>query len=438
MASTCCPVEAQQATAASAEVGSLQAAVQRFIGWLDRVGYASFDPYDIWGTRYGLAARRLYYAKHPAGFLLTVPVLLMEILWPGLRGLWVRKDRYPTADAQLALAFLNLYRLGREVEHLERARALADDLLKSSIAGYHGHGWGYPFDWQHNKGLWERQTPYITATPYCYEVFVQLHEATGESRYLETAASITRFVELDLQDTPTGPESAAGSYSPLDHTKVINASAYRAFVLFDAAERFGRPACARKARRNLNFILETQRPDGSWLYGLDGPLDGFIDHFHTCFVLKNLFKLNRQLRDPAVDQAVRRGWGYYRQHLFEPDGQPKSFAIQPRMQLMRLEMYNVAEAITLGVLLRDEVAGAFDLAQELAGRLVSRYQLPAGYFVTRVYLGGLQHTLPFLRWPQSQSFYALTNLLLALQSKPADDTKPGSEPALARPVSSRS
>jgi hypothetical protein len=33
--------------------------------------------------------------------------------------------------------------------------------------------------------------------------------------------------------------------------------------------------------------------------------------------------------------------------------------------------------------------------------------------VTRVYLGGIKHTVPFIRWPQSQLFLALTNLLLA-------------------------
>jgi hypothetical protein len=80
-------------------------------------------------------------------------------------------------------------------------------------------------------------------------------------------------------------------------------------------------------------------------------------------------------------------------------------------------MYNVAEAITLGTLLKNDIPEAFALAQRLATRLVREYQLPVGHWVTRVYLGGIRHTLPFLRWPQAQLFLALTNLLVAVEAR---------------------
>jgi hypothetical protein len=80
---------------------------------------------------------------------------------------------------------------------------------------------------------------------------------------------------------------------------------------------------------------------------------------------------------------------------------------------MRLEMYNMAEAVTLGVLLRDLIPEAFSMAQELGRRIVERHQLEDGHFVTREYRGGRTHRLAFLRWPQAQLFYALTNLLAA-------------------------
>ena len=54
----------------------------KFVAWLDAAGYESYDPYDIWGTRYGVLARRLYYRKHPLGLAMTAPLILMEIVWP--------------------------------------------------------------------------------------------------------------------------------------------------------------------------------------------------------------------------------------------------------------------------------------------------------------------------------------------------------------------
>jgi hypothetical protein len=102
--------------------------------------------------------------------------------------------------------------------------------------------------------------------------------------------------------------------------------------------------------------------------------------------------------------------------MFDRQDNPKSFAIAPRLQIVRLEMYNVAEAISLGVLLQNDIPEALALAETLAARLIRCYQLPAGHWVTRVYLGGIRHTIPFLRWPQAQLFLALTNLLAAAEA----------------------
>jgi hypothetical protein len=258
-----------------------------------------------------------------------------------------------------------------------------------------------------------KNTPHITATPYCYEFFARLFDVTEESRYGNIARSIATFVAEDLKDTPTGKDAAASSYTPYDCGKVVNASAYRAFVLADAARRFGVEAWESKAEKNVQFVLDSQQADGSWLYAIDNPKEAFIDHFHTCFVLKNLYKINRSWQREDVVQAVCKGYEWYRRELFDANDDPKLYAIAPRREIVRLEMYNFAEAISLGALLRDEMPDAFALSQTLAARLIQQYTLPAGHWVTRVYRGGRCHTLPFLRWPQAQLFYSLTSLLRA-------------------------
>ena len=67
---------------AGCTTAELWAVAERFVVWLEREGYAGYDPYDVWGTRFGQLARRLYYRKNPLGVLLTAPVLLMEIVCP--------------------------------------------------------------------------------------------------------------------------------------------------------------------------------------------------------------------------------------------------------------------------------------------------------------------------------------------------------------------
>ncbi len=406
-------------------IQELREMVDKFETWLTKAGYASYDPYDIWGTQYGKWARKLYYDKNPLGLILSAPIILMEIFWPSLRALFVRKERFATADAQLLLAFLLLCEScraeagrGREAKYestfwLSKAKELAEDLKGYAIPGYSGMCWGYPFDWQNVTGLVRKNTPLITATPYCYEAFLKLYEVTADKQYLDIVRSIADFIYKDLGDTSAGENAAAGSYYPGDSSKVINASAYRAYVLFDAAQRFGSVGCRDKAWKNLKFILQSQRPDGSWLYAIDSPGEEFIDHFHTCFVLKNLYKIDLLIKEPAVSEAIQKGYAYYRRELFDTHGNPKSYAIEPRLQLSTLEMYNVAEAISLGVLLRERIAEASDLANDLACRLRSKYQTRKGYFITREYVGGITHKVPYMRWAQAQIFFAVASLFLA-------------------------
>src|SRR4029077_10249948 len=124
-----------------------------------------------------------------------------------------------------------------------------------------------------------------------------------------------------------------------------------------------------------------------------------------------------------VTRAIARGYRWYRRSLFDEDGTPRLFAIAPRLQLVELEMYNVAEAITLGVLLRDDIPEAFELAEMLAARFVKRCQLPAGHWITRTYVGGITHRVPFIRWPQSQLFLGLTHLLAAKEDTQRRETR---------------
>ena len=394
---------------------SLLATINAFDHWLVSNGESSFDPYDIWGTRYGRKARRLYYDKHPLGLPMVAPLLFLEIVFPRWRKAVVTPERFATADAQLLLAYLNLFRSSANRRHLFKARRLGKELLGYSVLGYSGLCWGYPFDWENQRGMWGRNTPFITCTPYCYEAYCALAEGTGDREALNSAASIASFVFHDLHDSPAGPGAAAASYSPHDDSHVVNASAYRAWVLYDSAQRFGRPDYLEKAEANLKFILQSQQPDGSWFYAVDSA-GSFIDHFHTCFVLKNLLKIASLEKRPDLEAAVRRGYNFYRDQLFDADGLPKSFAIRPRLGIVRFEMYDFAEAITLGTLLQKQIPEAYQHAQQLAEVVRRDYQLPDGHFVTRVYIGGVRHTLPFLRWPQSQLFLALTNLYASMTS----------------------
>ncbi len=387
----------------------LRRSLDDFLNWLGRNGYTSYDQYDFWATRFGRFARRLYYRRNWMGAPFVAPLIALDVMAPRSRMLVARPARFPIADAHLVTGFLRLSRCTRESRWEERAREVGRHLLESRIDGWSGAAWGYPFNWETAVGLFTRGTPLITTTPYCYEACCMLFDVLGDRQFLEVARSSVEFALHDLHPVPAANGATAWSYSPVDRSKVVNANAYRAGMLADASARFSRGDCREAAERSVHFVLKSQRPDGSWPYEVESRHNDFVDNFHTCFVLKGLFKAYGVLGDPAIWSAIERGYAFYRTALLDADGLPKPFAVLPRTQTVRREMYDVAEGIALGVLLREAFAEALPLARHLACFAV-RMQLPDGHFVTRISRGGFRNTVPYLRWPQAQMFNALTML----------------------------
>jgi hypothetical protein len=388
---------------------TLDRSLQSFLRWLTSNGYTSYDQYDYWSTRYGIFAKRTYYHNHLLGSSFIAPLIILDTVFPATRRFLVQPKRFPIADAHLILGFLNCYQVANDHQYLSKAKEIAQELILSSIGGYSGHCWGYPFDWQTNRGLWKKEIPFITTTPYCFEAFLDLYDTTHEQKYLDIAHSSFLFAINDLKESREGPTIAACTYSPLDSTKVLNANAYRAYMLLEGYKRFGESVALEKAKKNINYILAHQNEDGSWLYAMENPQDNFIDNFHTCFVLKNLYKANQVLHDTQISAAIERGYAYYRKNLFYTDGTPKPFSKIGRLALVKIELYDYAEGIILNLLLCKEFNDAMDIADHLVSEVLTKYQKKDGSFITRINFGGIRNTVPYLRWPQAQLFYALTN-----------------------------
>ncbi len=230
--------------------------------------------------------------------------------------------------------------------------------------------------------------------------------------------SAAEHVFTDIPDHVLGAESASAGYNPLDtEGGVVNASAYRAFMLTSAAMRFSREDYLEVARRNLRYVLHAQREDGSWPYATEGVRD-FVDHFHTCFVLKALAKIERLTPDADCTRAIEAGVDYYVRHLFNDEGLPRPFAQAPRITVYRQELYDYAECINLGTLLRGRFPTLDERLERTVSDLLQHWQKPDGSFRSRRLLIGWDN-VPMHRWAQAQTFRSLSVLLQSLQPQTA-------------------
>jgi hypothetical protein len=155
----------------------------------------------------------------------------------------------------------------------------------------------------------------------------------------------------------------------------------------------------------LNFVLENQNSDGSWPYAKDGVRD-FVDHFHTCFVMKALAKIYQATGDRRILAALASGLNYYLKNLFGADGMPRPFSKAPRLTVYQCELYDCAECINLCLLLRKDFPQLELTLETVVTGILRDWVRPDGSYRSRKLRVGWDN-VPMHRWAQSQMFRAL-------------------------------
>lgn len=392
-------------------IEKIPAAVDRFCDWLDRYGETSYDHQSFFASKLGRRAKALYYRQPALGTLAVAPMIFCEAFVPSARRFFWKPQRFPIADAHYAMGFAFLAKIHGLDRYYARAVHFLEVLEETRCKGYEGYGWGYPFDWQTRTGTLQQGTPLITTLPYVYEAFSQVFEIDSDPRWLRIMRSIAEHALLDYRDLETGPGAATCAYTPApdDPCGVVNASAYRAFLLTKASIELSEPDYTEVAKRNLNFVIMSQQEDGSWCYSTDGQRN-FVDHFHTCFVLKALAKIEQLTGCLRCRSAIERGIGFYLRNLIDANGLPKPFAKAPRLTVYRRELYDCAECVNLAVLLQGRFPELDKVLTSVVAELLARWQKPDGSFRARQLLLGWDN-VPMHRWAQSQVFRSLCFLM---------------------------
>ena len=376
-----------------------------FTRWLDAYGETSWDFQSFFAGPVGGRAKALYYRHRFIGTAAVAPMVFCEAFLPAARRLFHHPMRFPIADAHYAMGFAFLYEATGDSSQLENAVQFLNELERSRCGEFKEYCWGYPFDWVWRGGTIKRQTPLITTTPYVYEAFLQAFDLHPRDEWKLILESIARHAATDIKDFRRSEKASSCSYTPYLPGVVINAAAYRAFLLTSASQVFAEPDYWRIAERNLNFVLENQNPDGSWYYAMDGVRD-FVDHFHTCFVMKALAKIHALTGHKACEGALARGVDYYLKNLFAEDRLPKPFSKAPRLTVYKRELYDCAECINLCLLLRNRFPQLETTLETVVAGILKDWIKPDGSFRSRrLHLGW--DNVPMHRWGQAQMFRSL-------------------------------
>jgi hypothetical protein len=162
------------------------------------------------------------------------------------------------------------------------------------------------------------------------------------------------------------------------------------------------------AERAARYVVNRQRPDGSWVYG-EEPAQSWIDNFHTAFIL---FSLKRVIEAASLgaefQSALKRGYDYWRETFFLADGWPKYYHDDP----YPADAHAGASAIVTFLELADLAENSIEYAERVARWTIKNLRDERGFFY---YQKRRFYTVkkPYMRWSQAWMLYALARLLEA-------------------------
>jgi len=381
----------------------LERVYQTLFAWCRARNFAGHDPFDALNSRL-FQATPLRHSR------------LARLAWTqlGKRApinlrpfLLVPHEQNAKGLALFALAALARFRTTRTQEDEQTARALLSDLLAHALDGYHGAAWGYNFDWQGRAFYAPRGTPTIVPTAFAARALIAASDAFKDEAYLHVARSTCDFIRRDLHRSEESADEVCFSYTPLDETRVFNASLLAAETLASVGARTKETKLVELALHATRYVVRRQRADGSWAYGA-AEFQTWADNFHTAFILTSLARIMRVSPDQRAEfaPALRRGYEFWRANFFLPDGWPKYFPNQN----YPADAHAVGASLVALVELQAYDAGALALAERVARWSISELRDARGFFYYQRRRFFTVRT-PYMRWAQAWMLYGLASLL---------------------------
>jgi hypothetical protein len=299
--------------------------------------------------------------------------------------------------------------LGNIADREESERLLAE-LIAMRASPRNGIAWGYNFDWQNRAFLAQRGTPTIVPTAFAARAFIEAAGILGDAGYLEIASDICSFITRDLNVTHESVDEICWSYSPLDKTRVLNASLLAAETLASVGAATTNDELKALAMRGARYVVRRQRPDGSWAYGAEG-FQSWADNFHTAFILTSLFRISEACGLESVEgleNSLQRGYQFWTTRFFGENGWPMYYPDKP----YPADAHSAGAALVAFAELSRLNGDSLSRADNVAAWTLGNLRDPTGFFY---YQRRASHTVrtPYMRWSQAWMAYGLARLLEA-------------------------
>lgn len=375
----------------------LDAVLQKLETYCRTRDWAGFDPYDAlnseWFSRTPLARSRI--AR------LALTQLLKRSPLDLRPALGIKPSRDPKATALFVMSYVIQARRGDEKAR-ELADTLANRLLELRSPGTDNWCWGYSFPWQTRSLLVPRFAPNLVTTTFAANALLDAYEIGLGTRYLEAAVGAGAYISQQLYWND-GTRASFAYPHPTTRIPVHNANLLAGALICRLVRLTGRRDGLDDALRVIRYSAGSQRPDGSWPYGL-APTQQWVDNFHTGYNLCALMSIGSDIETDEFKDVTCRGLEFYISHFFRADGAPKYF----HDQTFPIDIHCVAQSIITLVTFRTVDSRCTALADAVMAWTLSHMWDEGSFFHYRV-LRSMTIRTCYMRWSQAWMLLAIVH-----------------------------
>jgi len=369
--------------------------------WVENHHYEAYEPFD------GLSS--------PLGHLTRVSPLLDRLLQQvgrqspinfrpllGVKPLPSTKGR-----GYMAAGYLGLYRLTGDAEYRRKAVACLDWLIANKSPKFQEFSWANHFDYASRGGRYGTHESIIVWSSLVGQAFLDAYELLGDSRYLDVAESVCRWIlALPQERTKSG---ICISYHMLEQNSVHNASMLGAAMLARTWQHARKPEYLDLATAAMQYSCTAQLANGAWWYG-ESEKYHWIDNFHTGYNLDSLQCYIESTGDTSFNPQLASGFEYFHANFFEPTGRPKYY----NNRAYPIDIQCCSQAIETLTKFSTARPDALPTAVSVARWTIDQMQDATGYFYYRRY-PLMVARIPMLHWGQATMFHALVLLQQRLE-----------------------
>lgn len=386
---------------ASLDRSMLSKAIDKLQKYILAERYRGYDPYD--GLMSPLFTLPLLRSNKFARFGAQQILRRIPFNWRPLLGVGKGLNPVTLGLSIQAYAYLSQVNGEKSDFYAREIEYCLIGLHQLRSKGYSGVCWGYDFDWQGRYANIQAYTPTVVATGMIenslYEYYKFYQDPVAKEFILSSAEFVLKGLNRTYED-----DTFCFSYSPNDRQVVFNATMKGARILSHAYAISGEARYLEQAGATVRFVINHQRPDGSWPYSI-GDARTRVDNFHTGYILDCLDAYQAVVPDLHTHSCIRSGVDFYKKNLFTSDMVPKYYSnlVYP------IDSTGIAQSILTLSRFRD-----LERATKVAIWAIENMQDKSGHFYYQLHRSWTNRT-PYMRWSDAWMFAALSYLQYILK-----------------------